>query len=282
VTIGLYLEPPLQVAIIAGRRQAWRQAGEGERLPLFLLHGIGSNARAWAGQFAGFSGERRVIAWNAPGYADSEPLSTDWPAPSDYAAAALALLDHLHISRCILVGQSLGAVMAAELARGAPERIAALVLASPAGGYGSAPRAALPEKVAQRVADLEELGPGAFAARRAASLLTGAASPAAYAIVRLAMSEVTPEGYVQAARLLASADLARDVAGLSLSIAVVWGDADVITPPESCRRIAAAARCVGIELAGLGHAFATEAPERFNDSIRPLMAAAEPRSEAWT
>jgi pimeloyl-ACP methyl ester carboxylesterase len=53
---------------------------------------------------------------------------------------------------------------------------------------------------------------------------------------------------------------------------VLWGGADRITPPEGCRRIATAAGVPGIELAGLGHGLTTEAPERFNDTIRPMLA----------
>ncbi len=272
VRAALYLEPPLTTATIGGRRQAWRQAGAGSRIPLFLLHGIGSNSRAWAGQFAGFSGERLVVGWNAPGYDHSDPLNVSWPTPDDYATAALALLDQLQIARCILVGQSLGAVMATALARRAPERVVALGLVSPASGYGITPRDPLPEKIAQRIADLEALGPARFAELRAAGLLTGAASTEARAIVHRCMAEVTQQGYLQAARLLACANLVRDVAGLTARLLVLWGGVDRITPPESCRRVATAAGVPGIELPGLGHALATEAPERFNQTLRSILA----------
>lgn len=277
-----YLLPPLETAVIGGRRQAWRQAGTGEGLPLLLLHGIGSNARAWAGQLAAFAGERRVIAWNAPGYDQSDPLAIAWPAPDDYAGAALALLDHLRIPRCILIGQSLGAVMATAIARRSPERIAALALVCPAAGYNAKPGSELPEAVASRVADLQSLGPAGFAARRSDGLLTDEASSGARDIVRCAMSEVTIEGYLAAARMLACADLEREVARLTVPLLVAWGGEDRVTSPASCRRIAAAAAAAGVELQGLGHGLATQAPERLNEAIRPLIARAEERSASWT
>jgi pimeloyl-ACP methyl ester carboxylesterase len=275
-----YLEAPLTTATLGGRRQAWRQAGTGEGLPLVLLHGIGSNSRMWAGQFAGFSTQRCVIAWNAPGYDQSDALEASWPGPADYAAAVLDLLDHLRIERCLLVGQSLGAIMATALTRRAPERVAGLALVSPAAGYGITPGSVLPEKVARRLADLEALGPRGFADQRAAALLTDSASPEARALVHLSMAEVTPRGYLQAARMLACANLARDVAELALRPLVLWGGADTLTAPESCRRIAAAARVTGIELPGLGHGLATEAPERFNETLRPVLIEAQERT--WT
>lgn len=271
MSAALYLEPPLASAVIHGRKQTWCQEGRGARLPLFLLHGIGSSALAWSGQFAGFSPERAVIAWNAPGYASSEPLENAWPTALDYATTALALLDHLHITRCVLIGQSLGAVMASALALQAPARVTALILVSPASGYGVLPGAELPEKVAQRLTDLERLGSVEFAVQRSVNLLTPAASPRAHDIVRRSMAQITKQGYCQAARLLACANLRDDVARLAVRTEVIWGSADTITPPESCRRIAAAAGIAGTELGGLGHGLITEAPGRFNEAVRRLL-----------
>jgi pimeloyl-ACP methyl ester carboxylesterase len=276
-----YLAPELRTAVVGGRCQSWRQAGGGERLPLVFLHGIGSNARAWAGQLAGFAPERPVIAWNAPGYAQSDPLETAWPAADDYALAALALFDHLGIRRCALIGQSLGAIMATAVARRAPQRVAALVLVSPASGYGIATGSELPEPVASRLAELERLGPVTFAALRSDRLLTDEASSESRSIVRRAMSEITLEGYSAAARMLACADLEREVAALCVPVLVIWGNQDEITPPAGCRRVAKAASAAEVELPGLGHALATEAPERLNEVIRPLLVRAEESRELW-
>ncbi|OAN56540.1 alpha/beta fold hydrolase [Sphingobium sp. TCM1] len=270
--MSLYLEPSLRSARISGRVQAWREAGEGPALPLVLLHGIGSNARAWAGQFAGFSQERRVVAWNAPGYAGSDPLSNFWPLSSDYADALGALLDHLAIKRCVLVGQSLGAVMATAFALAAPERVAAMTLTSPASGYAVPVGGVLPEGVAKRIADIEALGPEGLAVARYSRLLAPGASAQAHAIVRSAMAEVVPQGYAQAVRLLASADLPSAVTALRVPTMTLWGSEDVVTPPAGCARVAAATpggRFESIE--GGGHAVATERPEAFNQTLRRVL-----------
>ena len=86
-------------------RIACLEAGDGEAL--LLLHGIGSSARSFAAQLEGLADRRRVIAWNAPGYAGSDHLAADAPDVQDYAEAAVALLDSLGVERCDLVGTRL-------------------------------------------------------------------------------------------------------------------------------------------------------------------------------
>jgi len=267
-----YLEPPLSRAQVHGSVMTWRETGEGEAPPLFFMHGVGTNARLWAGQFAAFGSERRVIAWNAPGYAGSDPLAPEAPAPDDYGRAALALLDHLGIDACIVIGQSLGCIMATALALRAPHRIAALALTSPAAGYAVVPGAPLPETITSRFRDVAALTPEEMATRRAPRLLSPAAGPQARSIVHRAMSEIDPKGYIQAVRMMAAADLppmVREVRALTL---VMWGDADVVTPPQECRRVAdAAADAERHQLSGLGHAMAAEDPAAFNAVLRPFI-----------
>lgn len=279
MTVGrppLYVEPDLRRVSLGAGVIAVREAGEGAALPLILLHGIGSNASAWAGQFAGFAAGRRVVAWNAPGYANSTPLPMARPAPEDYGASLIALLDALAIERAVLVGQSLGAIMATAAALRRPDRFAGLVLASPASGYATPANAVLPERVAERIAEVERLGPFGLAGRRAHRLLTARATSDARALVHRVMCEVDVEGYSQASRMLAHADLAGMVAGLTMPTLVMWGDEDIITPPAGCARIAAAVpdRRTAV-LPGLGHAFATEAPAIFNQALAAFLAELE-------
>jgi pimeloyl-ACP methyl ester carboxylesterase len=275
LTASAYLEPPLETARIGGARRGWRESGAGGAPPLVLLHGIGSNSISWAGQFAGLAGDRRVIAWNAPGYPGSDNLPSPWPSARDYGAALIALLDHLGIRRCVVVGQSLGAIVAAAVAVETPSLVAALMLASPATGYAAQPGGALPEPVAGRFSEVEALGPRGLADKRAGRLLTERASTAARELVWRAMSEVTVDGYRQASRMLACADLKRDAARLDVPTIVAWGGEDIVTPPASCRAVAdAVPGGRAVEVPALGHGFATEDPAAFNAVVRQLLALA--------
>lgn len=281
MTAATYLEPPLSDARVGGLRMTWREAGQGEATPLFLMHGVGTNARLWAGQFAAFSGQRRVIGWNAPGYGGSDPVAPPSPGADDYGRAALALLDHLRIERCIVVAQSLGCVMATDLTLRAPDRVAALALTSPAAGHAVAPGDPLPEAMQRRLDDVAALPPAVMAAQRAPHLLSAAADPRAVAIVQQAMSELDPGAYAQAVRMWAGADLVALARKVRTPLLVMWGAADTITPPAECRRVAeAAGHAERHELPGLGHAMAAEDPAAFNAVLAAFIQTLRTQSHA--
>jgi pimeloyl-ACP methyl ester carboxylesterase len=175
--------------------------------------------------------------------------------------------------------------MATAFATRLPHRVAALVLASPAVGYGIATGDALPDTVAQRIVDLDALGPAGLAEARYGRLLSDTASADAHAIVRTAMGEVRPRGYVQAVRLLAGADLVAAAKSLAVPTFTMWGSADVVTPPAACRRVAdTVPGGRSMVIIGGGHAVATEMPEAFNATLAPVMADADARTgvTSWT
>jgi len=254
---------PVQTARIAGADRAWRAAGAGT--PLVLLHGIGSGSGSWLPQLEALSDRFRVIAWDAPGYGRSDRLPEQWPTAADYAAALAALLDALAPGRVLLVGQSLGAMMATAFAAARPERLHGLVLISPAGGYGRADPAERERRLAARLAAMDESGPAGLAERRSANLLSSEAGPEALELVRFNMALLHPDGHAQAARLLALGCLEADAARYAGPALVACGSADRVTPEQDCRRIAGAfVRGDYLTLPGAGHASNVEHPEPVN------------------
>ena len=111
-----------------------RQSGvEEPGIPVLCLHGIGGDHTSFADQLAQL-GERRVIAWNMPGYGGSDPM-----VQMDFAAlsgAVIALLDELGIEDVHLVGQSIGGMIAQEVAIRVPTRVASLGLIATTPAFG--------------------------------------------------------------------------------------------------------------------------------------------------
>ena len=246
----------------AGLTDLARAGGE---MPLVLLHGIGSHARSFVPLIGVLEARFSVLAWDAPGYGDSVPLAAEWPDALDYAAALNRLLAHLEISRCTLVGHSLGALIAARLAVVSPNRVAKLCLISPAQGYGVAKGGSLPPNVASRLEELDCLGPEKFAAKRAPGLLAEpAARPDVLQLVEQAMAAVRRPGYDQATRMLAGGRLLDDAAKVCVPTAVLVGTHDRVTPPANARSVfealPATARHGYGEIKGAGHAVCQEEP----------------------
>lgn len=249
----------------------WREAGRG--LPLVLLHGIGSGAASFEGQLLALSDGYRVIAWDAPGYGASAPLANPRPLAADYADALEALLHHLQVRELVLLGHSLGALMAAGwAARPGTTHLHALVLASPARGYASATPQRRAAKWQERITLVEHLGAEGLAAQRAASLCAPGAAPAAVEAVRRNMARITAGGYAQAAHLLAHDDLLTHLRAVHAPISVLCGEHDSVTPAAACAELAAAVAAPFTTLAGVGHACYVEDAGLFNQALRASIA----------
>ncbi|WP_309679962.1 alpha/beta hydrolase [Polaromonas sp.] len=251
------------VSLPSGAQVALRECGvAGDGPSVVLLHGISSGAASWL-HAALLAGEQaRVMAWDAPGYGASTALAGDAPTDADYAARLHELLQALGISRCVLVGHSLGALMACAYARGlGASRVARVVLISPAGGYGAAAQTAARARVrSERREALHTLGVKGLAERIPHRLLSPAADAAARAWVQWNSARLQPAGYLQAVELLCSSDLARSQ-GLAMPVEVHCGDADEVTPPAACRRWADLYDATFALIEGAGHASPIEQPE---------------------
>jgi len=248
----------------------WREH-PGDGPVLLALHGIGSEARAFDALGRHLPGWR-LLAWEAPGYGPTAPLSQDWPTAAVYAEALAVFLNARGLERVHLLGHSLGTLIAAAFARAHPHRVQTLTLAACAQGGAAAP-GALPPAQAARLDELERVGAAAFAHARAPRLVfRPEENPALVATIADSMGKIRLPGYAQAVRMLASGDLAADCAGLIVATAVVVGAEDVVTPPAQSLRAHAAlpARHRGALtlIPGTGHALHLQAPEALAAALK--------------
>jgi pimeloyl-ACP methyl ester carboxylesterase len=250
------------------------QENDQTHTPYVLLHGIGSSSGSWHGQIqaAKLHGQH-LLAWDAPGYGKSTGLPQSTPNASDYATQLWAWLDAIHVMQPIhLVGHSLGALIATSAALLQPTRIAQLVLLSPALGYASSSVDERNTIIQQRLKTLSELGPAAMAKARAPAMLSKKASSDMIRNVEALMAAVHPMGYEQAVRMLANADLIKDLQTLhdrhtEISVRVACGSEDLITPAAKCAQAASAVATELIDLGPVGHACAIEAVVAVNQLL---------------
>jgi pimeloyl-ACP methyl ester carboxylesterase len=242
---------------------SYRETGAGQAL--VLLHGIGSSSAGWLCQFESLAGYR-LIAWDAPGYGESGFLPGATPRPADYAQALHEFLDRLLLKDVVLVGNSLGCLMAGAYAAAHAERVRSMVLLGPAGGFVDQPDKE--QRLRGRLDELETLGPEGLAEQRSPKLIGKAAPAFALELVRWNQRRIRPQGYRQALQCLAQGSLAAEARRFNKKVLVACGSEDVITPEAGCKAIAAAfPRAEYRTLAGIGHVPQIEAADRINALI---------------
>jgi pimeloyl-ACP methyl ester carboxylesterase len=147
------------------------ESGAASAPALVLLHGAGTNSTLWAGDVLDYACHYRVLAADLPGEPGrSAPNRPSWQG-SAYAEWLEDVLDAHELAAATIVGLSQGGFTALKLAVTRPERVAALVLASPGG--------IVPDKLSFVVRALPWLLLGQWGIRRVHRLvLAGQAVPA--------------------------------------------------------------------------------------------------------
>ncbi len=107
---------------------------DGDGIPVVLLHGLTASRRyVVMGSRALARSGHRAIAYDARGHGSSAPApSAGAYGYDELSADLLALLDELGLERAVLAGVSMGAHTILRLALDAPERVAGLVVITPA------------------------------------------------------------------------------------------------------------------------------------------------------
>ena len=125
---------------------AYVDTGEGPTL--FLLHGMNGNSKSWANLFHSLNSSYRVIAWDAPSFGKSDVFGD---TIEDYKNAAKALIENLKLENIILIGHSMGGLIATQLAYDDDVSISGLILSSTHLGFGYPKGNALMERYSNRL-----------------------------------------------------------------------------------------------------------------------------------
>ena len=252
-------------------RLSYRQAGSGP--DLVLLHGLAGNSHTWEEQAAAFSGSWRVTAWDAPGYGESDTVA---PNVDAYAAALAALVDALDLPTFVLLGHSMGGVVAGRFAGTYPDRLRALALSCTLLGRRQPSGTPLSEPYLARLNELETLPAREYGARRAKSMAAPVCAPEILDRLTGIAAETRREGLAQAMRLIAEADNTAALASLSLPVLVITGAEDRTVTRELSDELLAAlaggsAQVQTAVLPGVGHAPYLEDTAAYNAALESFL-----------
>jgi len=251
----------------SGMSMSYRDLGEGTGDPLILLHAFPLNGRMFELQMKAFSGDRRVVAPDYPGFGRS-PRTPAQPDVHYYAEGVRGLLDRLHLERVILGGVSMGGYVAFECMRLFPERVSALVLANTRPEPDPEETRETRNEMALSVA---KEGVGVLADLQIERLLAPDSLQDDELVedVRAMILENSPDGAVAALGAMRERPDSRPLLGeIGVPTLVVGGEKDDISSPEVMGAMAAkipGARQLAIP--NTGHLSNLEAPEKFNTAL---------------
>lgn len=109
---------------------AYERAGRGDDVPIVLIHAGVADRTMWDAQWDALTAGFDVVRLDLRGFGESgRPPGARW----SHAEDVLSALDHLGITRCHLVGSSLGAGVVTEVALTRPGLAQSLLLCPPGG-----------------------------------------------------------------------------------------------------------------------------------------------------
>jgi pimeloyl-ACP methyl ester carboxylesterase len=254
----------------AGTELHYLRAGEGE--PLLLIQGMSATHLAWGRPFLDeLERSFDTIVFDNRGMGLSGQAELPFTI-ADLAGDTAALLDALELETVHVVGISMGGMIAQELALAHPERIRSLTIgASYCGGpegtlmapedlqmLATAYASGVPEQVFRAMWEIN-LSPDFRAddSRFAAFTEMGSALPAPQPVV------------LQQMRACAIHDTHERLGQIELPTLVIHGDADRLLGYSNGRQVAGLIPSARLEtLAGVGHMFWWEQPQRSAELIR--------------
>ena len=246
---------------------AYISRGGGEAT-VVLLHGVGGGKAYWEEQLevlaaAGY----RAVAWDMPGYGESgmvEPYTL-----AELVLALERLIDRLAPKPVVLLGHSMGGMVALEAYATFPHKIAALILSGTSPAFGRPEGAWQQEFLRQRLAPLDAgMSMADLAPDLVRNMVGKDAEPAALRLAVEIMSAVPPATYRAALHALMSFDRRSLLPSIGVPTLALAGEADPNAPSAVMRKMAEKIPGAVYEcLPDAGHLASLERPAAFDKSI---------------
>jgi len=240
---------------------------------VLMLHGIGGGHLSFAPQVESLaSNGYRAVAWDMPGYGHSAPIE-----PYTFkglAESCITLIEGLRCEDVVLVGHSMGGMVAQEVVARRPGLVSRLVLCGTSASFGKPDGDWQREFVAERTAPLDAGRTMAQLAEQLVPQMVGPGSlPEGVRLAQHCMSQVNPSTYKRALEALVTFDRRANLANIHAPTLLIAGEHDRNAPPAVMKKMSQA--IVGstyFEMRGIGHLQNLEAPEDFDAAILNFLA----------
>lgn len=250
----------------------WPIEEAGEGASVLALHGVGGGAYFFRGLAPRLGFQYRVVATDLPAglAADGTVASASMAGWADGLAELVTARFHGPV---VVVGHSLGTILALELWRRRPDRVRGLVFV---GGLPQ-PRPAIRERLGERVAAIRASGsmagwgprisPGVYGRRAATE------APESIGLFERLIEAHHPGTYVRNVEALLAASATDVVPTVTVPCLSISGRDDLYAPPDAVGAFIAGfpGGCRRVLLDGVGHMPFFEAPEEFASAVRSFL-----------
>jgi pimeloyl-ACP methyl ester carboxylesterase len=279
------IAPPGALAVRCHYVENGTASGASDTPDLLLLHGFTFNAFTWSPVMAGLGRNRRVVAYDRiPFGLSDKPLPMQWkPGQDPYTADATlmqmrALIQALGLRRPVLVGNSAGALLAAQAVLDDPAAYAGLVLVCPAllSGPWRLPRWLANSPPMNRIGPLiaRKVGRNDWLLRRSfhdPTRISDEDVACAGIATRIANWDTALWEYVKSAN--SQPRLATVLHRISVPTLIIGGAHDRVVSPADCPRIAELIPDAELSIiANAGHLPQLECPAEFQAIVNDWLA----------
>ena len=236
--------------------------------PLVFLHGVGGGKAVWDRQMEHFRGlGYPCLAWDQSGYGQSPMVE-----PYDFEHIAAALRAVVGDEPAVIVGHSMGGLLAQEFYARYPEKVAALALCFTSAAFAAGTdfaRAFVDARIKPLDAGrtMQEIAQDVMPAQRGRiSDATG------LALAERTMAAIAPSTYRKAVQLVTTFDRRADLEKIAVPALLVAGSDDLTAPAQMMGHMAQ--KIPGAEfvvLRGCGHLGPMDQPAEFNKVLEGFL-----------
>ncbi|MCC2634226.1 alpha/beta fold hydrolase [Ramlibacter sp.] len=232
---------------------------------VLMLHGIGGGHLSFAPQVESLAvAGYRAVAWDMPGYGHSAPIE-----PYTFkglAQSCVLLIESLKVSNVVLVGHSMGGMVAQEVVARRPDLVSRLVLCGTSPAFGKPDGDWQREFVSQRTAPLDAGKSMADLAETLVPQMVGPGSlPEGLRLATHCMGMVPAATYRRALECIVTFDRRANLPNINVPTLLIAGEHDRNAPPAVMKKMAEAIpRSTFIQMKGIGHLQNLEAPDDFD------------------
>ena len=248
---------------------------------VLMLHGIGGGHLAFAPQVETLASQGyRAVAWDMPGYGRSAPIE-----PYTFmglAQSCIALIEALMGAErggVILLGHSMGGMVAQEVVARRPDLVSKLVLCGTSSAFGRKPDGQSADEwqrsfVKSRTAPLDAGQSMEQLAQTLVPQMTGpGALPEGLKLATHCMGLVPASTYRRALEALVTFDRRDSLPHIHVPTLLIAGEQDRNAPPSVMKKMAETiAGSTYIEIKGIGHLMNLEAPDDFDGALLNFLA----------